>query len=166
MKIFSVLQKFLSQALAIICVLVFAVLVFVVLWGPLTRIFDRQPAWTGELASFLLAWLSVLGGVLAYASNSHLGVDLLVSRFDPSTRRLTKLVTHFAIFVFGVMVFIVGGTLVFQDRLSSGQMTASLGIRKAWFYLVLPVGGVFIAFFAVEKFLSIIQLTSREEESV
>lgn len=166
MKMFDRLQKVLSQILSTICVVVFAVLVFVVLWGPLTRIFDRQPAWTGELAAFLLAWLSVLGGVLAYASNSHLGVDLLVSRFDPSTRRLTKLFTHLAIFLFGVTVFIVGGTLVFQDRLSSGQMTTSLGIRKAWFYLVLPVGGVFMAFFSVEKFLSILRDESREDELV
>lgn len=166
MKFFNHLQKLLSQVLALICVVVFAVLVFVVLWGALTRALDRQPAWTAELASFLLAWLSVLGGVLAYASNSHLGVDLLVSRFDPGTRRLTKLLTHVCIFVFGVTVFVIGGGLVFQDRLSSGQMTASLGIRRAWFYLVLPVGGVFIAFLALEKFLSIFQFKNREEESV
>ena len=165
MKNFNRLQRILAHVLATICIVVFAVLVFVVLWAPLTRLFGNQPAWTTELASFLLAWLSVLGGVLAYASNSHLGVDLLVSRFDPSTRRFTKLFTRLCIFLFGVVVFVVGGAMVFQDRLSSGQMTASLGIRKAWFYLVLPVGGVFIAFFAIEKFLSIFQLTNGEEET-
>ncbi len=166
MKFFSQLQQLLSRILAIICVAVFAILVFVVLWGALTRALERQPAWTNELASFLLAWLSVLGGVLAYASNSHLGVDLLTSRFHPDTRRLAKLFTHLCIFFFGISVFVIGGSLVFQDRLSSGQMTATLGIRKAWFYLVLPVGGVFISFLAIEKFLSIFSLTTQEEKTL
>ena len=77
MSLFSGFQKILSSVLGVICVIVFSVLVIDVLWGVFTRqVLDNQPAWTEELARLLLVWLSILGGVLAYADDAHLGVDL------------------------------------------------------------------------------------------
>ncbi|MFC7337297.1 TRAP transporter small permease [Haloferula chungangensis] len=152
MKGFALLQRVLGRVLGGICVVVFAVLVVDVLWGVFTRqVLNEQPAWTEELARLLLVWLAILGGVLAYSGDRHLGVDVLVSHFDPATRKRAHAVGHICVFAFSVGVLLIGGIELFRDRLSSGQMMATLGIRKAWFYLVLPVGGGLIALLAVEK---------------
>ncbi|MGJ8725352.1 MAG: TRAP transporter small permease [Roseibacillus sp.] len=153
MKVFAQIQKFLSQALGVICAVVFAVLVIDVLFAVVMRHFFEQPAWTEELARLLLVWLAILGGVLAYAADRHLGVDVLVARFDSTTRRRAVMVGHLIILGFSVSVLLVGGWQLFSERYASGQMMASLGIRRAWFYFVLPVGGFLISFLAVEKFL-------------
>ena len=54
---------------------------------------------------------------------------------------------------FAAGVLLIGGGQLFAERLDSGQMMAALGVRRAWFYLVLPVGGFLIVFLAVEKIL-------------
>ena len=163
MKFFQQFQRVLSKALGGICVVVFTVLVLVVLWGVLTRHLDRGQAWTEELARLLMVWLAILGGVLAYAADRHLGVDLLVSRFDSMTRRRALAIGHFGVLAFSVSVLLFGGVSLFLDRWSSGQMMATLGIPKAWFYLVLPIGGALIAFLSIEKIL--LCLTKPEELS-
>ncbi len=166
MRFFNAFQKILSSALGVICVVVFSVLVLDVLWGVFTRqVLDNQPAWTEELARLLLVWLSILGGVLAYADDAHLGVDVLVSHFAPDTHKLARLVSHACVFVFSFCVLVVGGGMLFQDRFASGQMMATLGIAKAWFYLILPLGGVLICFLAIEKMMSTALPVETEEQA-
>lgn len=165
MKLFEKFQRLLSKILGGICVVVFTLLVVDVLWGVFTRqVLNDQPAWTEELARLLLVWLAILGGVLAYAGNRHLGVDILVSRFDPVTRRYALAVGHLGVFGFSGSVLLFGGVSLFLDRLSSGQMMATLGISKAWFYFVLPIGGALIALLSIEKILLCFTAEAEVEE--
>ena len=164
MKLFEWFQRLLSKALGVICVIVFAVLVIDVMWGVFARqILEDQPAWTEEFARLLLVWLAILGGVLAYSGDRHLGVDVLVSRFDPGSRRLALAIGHGLVFGFSTCVLLIGGTELFIERLNAGQMMATLGIRKAWFYLVLPVGGGLISLLAIEKIIATL-MGKRETE--
>lgn len=166
MNFFSGFQKALAWVLGIICVIVFSVLVIDVLWGVFTRqVLDNQPAWTEELARLLLVWLSILGGVLAYADDAHLGVDVLVSHFEQGTHKLARLISHVCVFLFSVCVLVIGGGMLFQDRLASGQMMATLGIAKAWFYFILPLGGVLICCLAINKILTIAFVAQPEEQA-
>jgi len=153
MKMFASIQKILLQALGIICAIVFAVLVIDVLFAVVMRHFFEQPAWTEELARLLLVWLAILGGVLAYAAERHLGVDVLVARFDTKTQRWAQVVSHLMVLGFSVGVLLIGGWQLFSERLDSGQMMPALGVPRAWFYFVLPVGGFLIMFLAIEKIL-------------
>lgn len=161
MKIFAGIQKLLLQILGVICAVIFAVLVIDVLFAVVMRHFFEQPAWTEELARLLLVWLAILGGVLAYAADRHLGVDVLVARFDSDTQRWARVVGHLMVLFFAAGVLLIGGGQLFTERLDSGQMMAALGVRRAWFYLVLPVGGFLIVFLAVEKILGNIAGVSR-----
>lgn len=165
MKSFALLQRILARVLGGLCALIFAALVLDVLWGVFTRqVLNAQPAWTEELARFLLVWLAVLGGVLAYAGDRHPGVDILSSRLDPAARRLARLTSHLSVLGFALAVLLIGGGQLFAERWDSGQMMASLGIRKAWFYLVLPIGGGLISLLAVEKLLIHLKSPLEEEE--
>lgn len=164
MKLFQRLQQLLSQILGFICVIVFGLLVLDVMWGVFARqVLNAQPAWTEQLARMLLVWLSILGGVLAYAGDAHLGVDVLVTNFHSTTQRWARIVGHVSVFLFSVCVLLIGGGLLFQDRLASGQQMATLGIPRAWFYFVLPVGGFLIAFVSIEKILNLLAPATETE---
>jgi len=166
MNIIHQFQSGLSRALGILCALIFATLVIDVLFGVFTRqVLDAQPAWTEELARFLLVWLALLGGVLAYASDHHLGVDVLVSRLQPVDQKIALTVSHLVVLGFSITVLIVGGSMLFHDRWGSEQMLPTLGIRKAWFYLVLPLGGCLIALLAVGKIVSALSTETPKEVS-
>ena len=59
----------------------------------------------------------------------------------------------------------IGGQELFQDRWDSEQRLPSLGIRKAWFYLVLPLGGTLISFLAIGKIIAVMRARTDKEES-
>jgi TRAP-type C4-dicarboxylate transport system permease small subunit len=140
----------LSLPTAIACGALFMVMLFTVIWGVITRyLFGDQARWTEELARFLLVWVSFLGATLAYARHQHLGIDLLVARFDPWTRRLAECIGHglVALFAFAVMGY--GGFELVVERFDSGQLLPSLGVAKAWQYLVVPLSGLMIGLLAL-----------------
>ena len=160
------LQRGMVKALAILCAVIFAALVLDVLWGVFSRqVLNAQPAWTEELARFLLVWLALLGGVLAYADDRHLGVDVLVSRLHPDAKRIALVVSHLGVLGFALAVLVFGGFELFKDRWDSGQMMPALQIRKAWFYFVLPLGGVMITFLAMGKTAAAWRIKDGEEST-
>lgn len=158
-------HRILVRVLSGLCAVIFAVLVCDVLWGVFTRqVLNAQPAWTEELATFLLVWLALLGGVLAYADDRHLGVDVLVSRFVPEARRRAILISHLCVLGFSLTVLVYGGQDLFRSRWESGQLLPSMGIRKAWFYLVLPLSGTLISLLALGKLSTALRHPSGKEE--
>jgi len=145
--------KALDALLGPLCALVFVVLLLDVLWGVFTRyLLGDQARWTEELARFLMVWLAFLGAALAYARQAHLGVDILVSRMEPSARRIAILVEHGIVFLFAVLVLGFGGGELFRERYAAGQTMPALGILKAWQYLCLPISGALIGVIAIGHF--------------
>jgi len=85
--IVSILKKSriaICRLLEIVLVLAVLVLVLDVLWGVFTRYaWGEQAKWSEELARFLLIWISLLGGAVAFGEKAHLGVDYFVGLMDP-----------------------------------------------------------------------------------
>lgn len=136
---------------------VFLVLVVDVLLGVFSRkILGDQIRWTEELARFLLVWISFLGGAIAYIDDKHLGVDLLVERFEMQAQRLSRVITHGLVFAFSLFVMGVGGTQLVLDRFGAGQLMPALQIDKAWFYMAVPTSGYLIALFALGNVIALL----------
>jgi TRAP-type C4-dicarboxylate transport system permease small subunit len=146
-----------AASLGWVAIAVFLVLVIDVLLGVFTRkVLGDQIRWTEELARFLLVWISFLGGAIAYLDDKHLGVDLLVDRFDPSARRVARVITHGLVFAFALFAMGIGGTQLVVDRFDSGQVLSAMQINKAWFYLAVPVSGYVIAMFALGNVIALL----------
>lgn len=153
----SRIKHFTATSLGALSVAVLVVLVLDVLWGVFTRkILGDQARWSEELARFLLVWIAFLGGAIAYLDDKHLGVDLLVSHFDSSAKRISRIITHSLVFIFSLLVMGVGGTQLVADRFDSGQLLPALEIHKAWFYLAVPVSGFLISLFALGNVIAFI----------
>ncbi|MBA4146538.1 MAG: TRAP transporter small permease [Verrucomicrobia bacterium] len=147
----GLIKHFAARLLGYLCVLIFSLLVIDVLWGVATRyILGHQAYWTEELARFLLVWLAMIGAALAYIDNKHLGMDIVTRSLDPHARRMANFVTHLAVLGFAAGVMVYGGTALFVDRWNSGQTMSALEIKKAWFYLSLPVSGLLISLFSLD----------------
>lgn len=110
--------------------------------------------WASELSSFLLGWTVMLGGALAYAEKRHLGLDIVVEKFDPSTHDYAAKLGHIIIFTFACLVMIYGGSTLAAHRFEMDQMMPSLGISRAWFYVSIPVSGSLIAITALGHLFS------------
>ncbi len=126
-----------------------------VLWGVFSRyVLGNQSGWTEPLATTLLVWVSLLGGALAYADRSHLGVDFVVERLHPDARAFARGVVHILVFGFAAAVLVWGGWALVRERLDSGQVVQGLmGMPRGYVYLALPISGVFICLYAVAQFM-------------
>jgi TRAP-type C4-dicarboxylate transport system permease small subunit len=143
-----------TSALDAVLICAVALLVLDVVWGVFTRyILGEQAKWTEELARFLLIWVALLGGAVAFGTRGHLGVDFFVGRLHPEARRLAAAAVHLAVLFFAGMIFIYGGSRVVADALAMEQMTPALNWKMGYVYLALPVSGVFMALFTLENLI-------------
>jgi TRAP-type C4-dicarboxylate transport system permease small subunit len=136
-------------------IVLFAVLVFDVLWGVVARYWPGivPSDWTEELGIYLLAWVSLLGSALTYRERGHLGLDYFTALFDPAARRLTAIVVELCVLAFAGIALCYGGYRLVSDTLASGQVTPVLQWRTGYMYLSVPISGIFFVAFVVEHLL-------------
>ncbi|TWU38382.1 TRAP transporter small permease [Novipirellula artificiosorum] len=135
-------------------ILAMALLVLDVVWGVFTRyIVGEQANWTEELARFLLVWVAMLGGAVAFGTKGHLGVDYFVGKFDPSIRKIVALLGHVVVLFFAMTIFVLGGIRMVHDAFAMEQTTPALGWRMGYIYMVLPLAGCFMVLFTIENLI-------------
>ncbi|MBB3209379.1 TRAP-type C4-dicarboxylate transport system permease small subunit [Rhodopirellula rubra] len=154
----------LTKILQFLLIVAMTLLVFDVVWGVLTRyVGGEQASWTEELARFLLIWVALLGGAVAFETKSHLGVDYFVGKFEQSVRRNLQLLSHVVVLFFAISIFILGGGRVVYDALVLNQTTPALGWKMGYIYLVIPVAGCFMVLFTINNLLETLRLGCDEE---
>jgi len=180
------LKKRLTNALNILLIVTVGLLVFTVVWGVITRTLGTlfawmshtyswtpwswlptgQANWTEELARFLLIWISLIGGAVAFGTKGHLGVDFFVGKFHPDTRKLLAVVSHIIVLFFAAAIFVFGGSRIVHDSLAMQQMTPALDWKMGYVYLALPVAGIFMIIFTIENMVETILMPAdnRQEE--
>ncbi|QDU34415.1 2,3-diketo-L-gulonate TRAP transporter small permease protein YiaM [Poriferisphaera corsica] len=143
-------------ALEWVVIVIMFTLTIDVIWGVFSRyVIGRQSQWTDELATTLLIWVAMLGAALAYAEHKHLGIDYLVLKCSSAVRSFLEIFTHILVIAFAGTVMIYGGFNLCFARYDSGQMMAALGVSKAYFYLAVPIAGLFIVGYAAHNIYTI-----------
>ena len=149
MKTFNYWLNKLLEWIVIGCV---ASSILVVLWGVLSRFIVAVPSrWTEELAIILLTWTALLGAAIGFKNRQHLGVDYVFEKLDSDAKRLNAIIVQVLIILFAVCVLIWGGSNLVLKTLSTGQITAALGVRVGYTYLAVPLSGIAIVLFAVDE---------------
>ena len=153
-KIFARISQSLTFFLQWLLIVAMALLVVDVVWGVVTRyVLGQQASWTEELARFLLVWVALLGGAVAFSTKGHLGVDFFVGKFDPGVRKQLAVFSHCVVLFFAVAIFVVGGSRVVFDALALEQVTPALNWKMGHVYLVVPISGCFMVLFTIENLL-------------
>jgi TRAP-type C4-dicarboxylate transport system permease small subunit len=153
------IQKRVDKILEWSLILLMAANVLNVLWQVFSRFILRDPSsFTEELARYLLIWVGLLGASYASGHKMHLAVDVLVERLKGKSRALAELIIQSLVFLFALFVMAIGGLRLVIVTLTLNQISASLQIKLGYVYLVIPLSGALIMFYA---FASIID-TMRE----
>lgn len=156
-------KKGMTAALNLGLIIAVLLLVLDVVWGVFTRyVMGEQAKWTEELARFLLIWVSLLGGAVAFGTKGHLGVDYFVGKFDPAARKLMAVVAHLIVLFFAGSIFLFGGCRVVSDSLAMEQMTPALGWKMGHVYLALPIAGFFMVIYTIENLIETLSTPASE----
>ena len=150
MKTADVLFNKVCKIMEIILVSIFGLLVIDVLGQVFSRyILNTSFAFTEELARFSLIWLSVLGAAYLNAKREHLSMDFLYQKFSGKTRKKALIFIEICIFLFALVVMVIGGFNLVYTTLYLGQLSGTLRIPLGYIYAILPVSGLLIMWFSV-----------------
>tara|TARA_B110001469_G_scaffold55995_1_gene53947 strand:+ start:1197 stop:1733 length:537 start_codon:yes stop_codon:yes gene_type:complete len=156
-------KKGMTAGLEFVLIVAVGLLVLDVVWGVFTRyVMGEQAKWTEELARFLLVWVTLLGGAVAFGTKGHLGVDFFVLKFHPDARKIMTVFVHLVVLFFAGAIFLYGGGRVVADALAMEQMTPALGWKMGHVYLALPVAGVFMLLFTIENLIETLAISTDE----
>ncbi|WP_203258504.1 TRAP transporter small permease [Hyunsoonleella ulvae] len=145
-SIFSKVVKFMEVFLIII----FTLLVFDVLFQVFSRyVLKASFSWTEELARFSLIWMSILGAAYLNAKREHLSMDFLYRKFSDKTKKKVSILIEVFIFLFALIVMVIGGLNLVYTTLHLGQLSGTLRIPLGYIYAILPFSGLLIMWFSI-----------------
>lgn len=126
---------------------IFAVMVFAIVWQVIARYVLQQPtAWSEELARFLLVWITMLGSALVLTKDGHVSVTVFVDLLPAPFRRFFAIVRDLLIVgMAGILAYYgYGFALAGQRRTSSG-----LDMPMLYPYAGIALGGLLIGVFVI-----------------
>ncbi len=142
-------KKTVDKLLEMALIILMGANVFNVLWQVFTRFVLRDPSsFTEELARFFLIWVGLLGASYAAGKKMHLAIDVLLQALKNKTKIWTDIIIQVFIFLFSFFVMVVGGLRLVTITLTLNQISAALRIKLGYVYLVLPISGLLIMFYA------------------
>lgn len=142
-------KKTVDKLLEMALIILMGANVFNVLWQVFTRFVLRDPSsFTEELARFFLIWVGLLGASYAAGKKMHLAIDVLLQGLKNKTKIWTDIIIQVFIFLFSFFVMVVGGLRLVTITLTLNQISAALRIKLGYVYLVLPISGLLIMFYA------------------
>lgn len=130
--------RILNQSIKVLTILCLSVLTIIVPIEVFLRyLFGKSLYITEEFTRYLMVWVVFLASSLALRENSHISIEIFVSRFRGRTRFWLNLIAQFVLVTFLVFLIIEG---IIALSFQMDQIIPSLGIPIFWFYLAIPVG--------------------------
>jgi TRAP-type transport system small permease protein len=132
-----------------------AVVIVLVFYNVLSRyILHTDVAWSSELSTLLLIWITFVGGAMAVRRNAHLGVTEFIMGLKPGARsRVDAVVLALTSFALGLLVYF-GITLTL---LSWDNIAIAIRISNGWWYLAMPVGCALMLVFVLHQLYAVLR---------
>ena len=149
------LSNFIEKILGTFVGLLMAVMVLDVTWQVLTRFVLKEPSsYTEELARFLLVWIGLLGAAYAYRKKAHLGLDILSQKLEGIAKRRLDIFISLVCMLFACVIMIYGGSKLMLLTLELDQMSAALQVKVGYLYSVIPLSGLLIVLFSLDRIVN------------
>jgi TRAP-type C4-dicarboxylate transport system permease small subunit len=151
------LTHWLDKLLSLAVTLLMLAIVVTVSWQVISRyVFHVPSSGSEELARFLLIWIGMLGGVYAYRTKAHLGLNILTMKLSAEKQLYALIFSHLAVLAFSISVLVIGGINIVNLTLDPVQTSAALNINIAVVYSIIPISGLLFCSYAIVELLSTI----------
>lgn len=141
-----------SKAMMLACMLIFAVMVFSISYGVVGRYvsFIRNPRWTQELAILCMIWLCFLGAGYAIKEGLHVRMTIINFLVPQKMGKVLHMLAYVLLLVVNLFWIIYGIQLVVLT--GSSRMSAT-GWPLSLNYLSVVVGGFYGAAMSLYRIL-------------
>ncbi len=150
----NIRQK-IDKIIEFVLVSIMSILVIDVLWQVFSRYVLSSPSsFTDELAGFLLIWVGMLGAAYVAGKNEHLAIDLLLQKMKGINKQRLQTFINAIVGVFALFVMVFGGVWLVYTRFYLGVNSAALVLPLGYVYLVVPISGILIMYYAIDNSLN------------
>lgn len=151
-RVKEALDRFLKGA----SIILFGVLVLIVVWQVFARqVLNSPSAWSEEAARYTFVWTGLFATAFVFSERGHVAVDVMVTRLAGKAQKVIAILVQLSIILFAVGVLVYGG--IRASRGAWGQSLSALPTQVGVMYLVMPITGVLITFYAIYHLKAILQ---------
>jgi TRAP-type C4-dicarboxylate transport system permease small subunit len=97
----------------------------------------------------MLIWIGILGAAYVAGQKMHLAIDLLLTKLKGKPNSYLEILIQSSIFIFALLVMVIGGIRLVSITLSLNQISAALQVKLGYIYTVLPLSGLLIMFYTL-----------------
>ena len=131
-------------------IMIFALLVLDVLFQVFSRyLLGTSFTWTEEFARFALIWMTILGAAYLSGKKEHLSMDFLYQKFSEANKRKASILIEVLIFLFALIIMVIGGLNLVYTTLHLEQLSGTLRIPLGYVYAIMPFSGFLIMCFSI-----------------
>ena len=150
MKTVDLIFNKVNKLLEVFLVSIFALLVLDVLFQVFSRyVLESSVSWTEEYARFSLIWISIIGAAYLHAKREHLSMDFIYEKLSVVNKKKVALLIEGLVFLFALIVMVVGGFNLVYTTLHLDQLSGTLRIPLGYIYSALPISGLLIMCFSM-----------------
>lgn len=135
------LKMKLNKVLETICVSLFVFITLIGTYQIITRyVFNSPSTVSEELLTFSFTWMALLAAALVFGKREHMRMEFVADLFKGKASIRLSIISEVLVLIFSAVVLVYGGIQI--TKLTTLQVTASLGVPMSYIYIVVPVSGV------------------------
>lgn len=142
------MREILDKIMRVLNAAIMAFLTILVVWQVATRYLLNNPStWSEELTSYMFSWVTLMGAAYVFGKRDHMNIPILVDRLSKKNQLYLDIFIQVLNLGFAATVMVYGGYEI--TKLTMGQMSSSLSISMGYFYMIIPISGLFIVIYSI-----------------
>ena len=126
--------------------------------------FVKDPAWSEEVVLTLMSYMAVLSAALAIRRGAHIRMDAFDNFLPKKVIKFLDILGDIAVLVLSVVMIVVGWKYASTIG-AKGTYISLTWLSRFWLYFPIPLAGVAMLFFQIEKlFTDITRPLTKEDK--
>lgn len=125
--------------------------------------FINDPAWSEEVVLTLMSYMAVLSAALAIRRGAHIRMDAFDNYLPKKAIKALDILGDIAVLVLAVVMITVGWKYASTIG-SKGTYISMTWLSRFWLYFPIPLAGVAMLFFQIEKLITDINRPVKEDK--
>ncbi|MBN1647338.1 MAG: TRAP transporter small permease [Spirochaetales bacterium] len=164
MNRYNRIMNVVSKAVMIVTGVLICLMVLTITYQVAGRFFfNKTPRWSEELSVIFLLYAGLLGAASAYRERLHIGIKFFIEKTKGRVRNGLYFLIDIFIGSFALFMLIYGSSLTWVMR---NQTMPATKIPVAFSYLPIPLAGMLILLFVVEKIVNDVKGRPQPEQQI
>ncbi|QNK41967.1 TRAP transporter small permease [Caproicibacter fermentans] len=118
-------------------------------------------SWSDEVALLLMVWMAFISMAIGVEKKLHIAIEMFFKKFPAPIQKILNVINSLVTVLFGVTLIVYG---VRMTQASMGSILPATGWPGGTLYIMIPVSGVFICYYALIDLFHLERFRHRELE--